>query len=194
MSSRMISKTRLINLATPDTNISTLQTSNPQLHTAIKNLGNASKQLINNSFPPPPSILYRGQIILPGTQTVSTDILVHRHHIVLPIDVTSYWTYNQINLLGCYITAKTVPFFAPLSVDILISQQKGTTAYKSLFQPGFNPILPVGVVTTNNVKFAINTLFQDDLGRVDILSTDTVVADIELILVGNYSVSENQIT
>jgi hypothetical protein len=189
----MVSKARLINLATPDTSISALQTTNPQLHQAIKNLGSASKQLINNSFPPPPSIVYRGQIIIPSTQNIATDILAHRHHIVLPIDSSGYWTYNQINLLACYITAKTVAASSPLSVDILVSQQKGTTAYKSLFQPGFNPTLPVGVVTTHNVQFAINTLFQDDLGRVDILACDSTVADIELILIGNYSVSENQI-
>lgn len=189
----MISKTRLVNLSTPDTNISALQTNQPQLYRAIKNLGDANKQLINSTFPAPPGIIYKGQIILPGLQTVGTDVLSHRHHIVLPTDPTGYWTYNQINLTACYITAKVVAASGPLSIDILVSQQKGTTAYKSLFKPGFNPMLPVGVVTTNNVMFAINTLFQDDLGRVDILAADSTVADIEVILVGNYSVTENQI-
>jgi len=186
----MISKPGLVNLSTPDTNISALQTSNPQLYQAIKNLGTANQQLINSTFPAPPSIIYKGQIIIPGNPPVATDILSHRHHIVLPTDATGYWNYTQINLTSCYITAKVFPNSSSLSVDILVSQQKGTTAYKSLFKSSMNPILPVGVITTHNVQFAINTLFQDDLGRVDILATDSVVSGIEIILVGNYSVTE----
>ena len=189
----MLSKARLVNLSTPDINIATLQTTDPQLYRAIKNLGDANQQIINSVFPPPPLIYYKGQIILSGNTPISNDILSHRHHIVLPIDSTGYWAYNNINLLACYITAKVAPTTSQLSVDILVSQQKGTTAYKSLFQPGFNPILPVGVTTTHNIKFAINTLFQDDLGRVDILATDTTVSGIEIVLIGNYSVTENQI-
>ena len=46
----MISKTRLVNLSTPDTNISALQTNQPQLYRAIKNLGDANKQLINSEL------------------------------------------------------------------------------------------------------------------------------------------------
>jgi hypothetical protein len=189
----MISKARLVNLSTPDTNITGLQTTNPQLHQAIKNLGNANQQLINSVFPPPPSTSYKGRIILPGTQTVANDVLSHRYHVVLPIDSTGYWIYDNINITSCYITAKIAPSTSQLSVDIKVSQQKGTTAYKSLFKPGFNPILPIGAVTTNNVMFAINTLYQDDLGRIDILAADSTVSGIELVLVGNYSVTENQI-
>jgi hypothetical protein len=189
----MISKERLVNLSTPDTNISKLQTSDPQTYRAIRNLGDASKQLINSVFPPPPSIVYKGQIILPGIQIVETDVLSHAHHIVLPIDITNYWNYEQINLIATYITAKIAPSTVALSVDILVSQKKGTTAFKSLFKPGFNPILPIGVTTTHNVKFAIDTLFQDDLGRVDVLTTDAVVSNVEIILIGNYSVTENKV-
>lgn len=191
--SKPISKSRLINLSTPDNNIGALQSSNPTLYRAIKNLGSANQQLINSTFPPPPTIYYKGQIIIPGNPPTGTDILSHRHHVVLPLDSTGYWTYNQINLTDCYITAKVASSTTALSVDILVSQQKGTTAYKSLFQPGFNPMLPVGIITTHNVMFAINTLFQDDLGRVDILATDSDVSDIEIVLVGNYSITENQI-
>lgn len=189
----MISKSRLINLATPDSNISKLQTSDPKTYRAIKNLADATKNLTNEIFPPPPSVNYKGLIVLPGSQIVATDVLSHRHHIVLPTDITGYWTYNQINLTACYITAKTVASSLTLSIDILVSQQKGTSTYKSIFKSGFNPMLPTGVVTTNNVKFDINTLFQDDLMRVDILAADVSVANVELILIGNYSVMENNI-
>jgi hypothetical protein len=186
-SQAIISKSRLVNQSTPDTYIGTLQTSNPQLYRAIKNLGDASQQLINQTFPVPPQNGYRGRIIIPGNPTVASDILSHRYHVVLPTDPTGYWKYTQINLTGCYITCMTVGSSSSTSVDIKISQQKGTTAYKSLFKPGMNPILPQGVVSTHNIEFAISTLYQDDLGRVDILSTDSAIMNIEMVLVGNYS-------
>jgi hypothetical protein len=189
-----VSKARLANLATPDIYIASLRSSNPPLHQAITNLGTASQQLINNTFPSPPSVGYKGRIILPGTWTVSSDVLSHRYHVALPVDPTGYWSFTQINLTNCYITAKILASTGPFSVDVLVSQQKGTTPFKSLFKPGFNPIVPAGVTYTQNVMFAINNLFQDDLGRVDILASDGIAADIEVVLIGNYSLTENQIS
>jgi len=189
----LLSRARLANLATPDSGISSLQTSNPQLFNAIKNLGQSSQQLINSTFPPPPVPNYRGRIIIPGIITVANDILSHRYHVVLPTDPSGYWTYVNINLFYCYITAKVLPITTTLSVDVKISQLHGTSPYKSIFQPGFNPMLPANVATTHNVKFAINVLSQDDLGRVDVLTADGTVAGVELVLVGNYTLQENQV-
>jgi|SRR5208337_768835 len=189
----MISKTRLVNLATPDSNISALQTSNPQLYKAIKNLGDSSNQLINETFPPPPQNGYRGRIILPGLQVVANDVLSHRYHVVLPNDPTGYWNYTQINLTDCYITAMTVGTSNSTSIDIKISQKKGTTAYKSLFKPSMNPVLPKSVVSTHDVEFAISTLYQDDLGRIDILAADSDISGLEIVLIGHYSMTENKV-
>jgi len=188
-----LSKGRLSNLASPDLHISALQSSDPSLYRAIKNLGDASKQIINSTFPPVPALSYRSRIIIPGTLTESNDILSHRYHVVLPIDQTGYWKYKWINLTDCYITAKVLGTVSSTSIDIKISQQKGTTAYKSLFKPGMNPIIPSNVSSTHDVQFAINTLYQDDLGRVDVLATDAVIAGLEIVLIGNYSVEEVKI-
>lgn len=189
----MISKSRLINLTNPGINISDLKSENPKVHQAIKDLGDGTQQLVHAVFPPPPTPSYRGRIIIPGILTPAEDILSHRYHVVLPSDPSGYWKFVQINLTDCYITAKVVPSTDILSIDILVSQKKGTTPYKSLFQPGFNPMLPIGVVSTHNVKFAINNLYQDDLGRVDIIASDAVTANVEVVLVGNYSLLENKI-
>src|SRR5258708_25660563 len=186
----LIKKTGLVNLATPDSNISLLQTSDPKLYRAIKNLGDASNKLINHTFPVPPQNGYRGRIIIPGTPMVANDILSHRYHVVLPMYPSGYWNYTQINLVACYVTAMIVASTSNLSIDIKISQKKGTTAFKSLFKPGMNPILPVGITSVHDVEFAIATLYQDDLGRVDILATDSAVSNIEIVLVGNYSMKE----
>jgi hypothetical protein len=191
--SNMISKSGLVNLATPDINITHLKSTDPKLYNAVKNLGSANASLINQTFPPQPQNGYRGRIIIPGNPTVANDILSHRYHVVLPTDPTGYWTYTQINLTAVYVTAMTVGTTSTLSLDVKISQQKGTTSYKSLFKPGMNPMLPVGVVSTHDVQFAINTLYQDDLGRVDILATDPAVSNIEIVIVGNYSMVQNEV-
>lgn len=179
---------------TPDQNIQGLQASDPKLYNAIKNLGSGSQQLISQVFPQLPQPLYKGRIIIPGNPSVATDILSHRYHVVMPIDPSGYWNFLNVVLTSCYITAKTVGTTSTLSVDILMSQQKGTTPYKSLFKPGLNPMLPKTVVTTHNVEFSISNLYQDDLGRVDILATDAAVADIEIVLTGYYNLQEVQVS
>lgn len=189
----LISKSRLNNFFTQDSNITPLQTTNPQLHTALKNFSDASKQLVNSVFPPPPIVNYKGRIILPGTQSVATDVLSHRYHVVLPIDPSGYWTYTSITLTNVFITAKTVPLSSPLSIDVLIAKNKGQTAFQSIFKSGANPQLPVNVATTHDVYFAINQLYQDDLGRVDVLAADGTAANIEIVLVGNYNYTENNV-
>jgi hypothetical protein len=187
----IISKSSLVNLATPDSYIAPLKSTNPQLHQAVKNLGNATQQLINGSFPPQPAPEYQDRVILIGIWTTSTDVLSQRYRVVLPADPSGYWTYSQINLSGAAITCKVNAASSPFSADILVSQLQGTTTYKTLFQPGFNPILPVGVPFTSNVMFAINTLYPNDLIRVDILNGDGVCSDVEIVLVGTYQLVEN---
>jgi hypothetical protein len=191
-----LSKGRLVNLATPDANIIKLKSTDPQLYNAMKNMGDAHKQVINAVFPPPPTPNYRGRIIIPGPfQTIpKLDVLSHSYHVVLPTDPSGYWTFNAISITQCYVTIKVAPVSIPLSVDILMSQQKGTTPFKSLFQPGFNPQIPIGALTTHNVKFAISNLYQDDIGRVDVLTGDSTASNIEIVLIGSYTMEEKTIT
>lgn len=186
----MISKARLVNLSNPDTNITHLKTTNPKLYNAIKNIGDANKQLINEVFPVPPQIGYIERFDIPVTSTPNNDILFYRYHVVLPSDPTGYWNYTQINLTACYITCKSLGSTVPTSVDIKVSQQNGTGTYISLFKSGMNPILPPHVRSTHNIQFAVATLFQDDLIRVDVLAVDSTISGMELVLVGNYSMKE----
>ena len=190
----LISKSRLVNLFTPDANITQLQSTDNRLHSAIKNIGNGAQQLVNKIFPPPPINNYRGRIILSGVAGVANDVLGHRYHVVLPVDQSGYWVYNSITLTNAYITAKTIPSTSVLSIDVLVAKNKGLTAFQSIFKSGSNPQIPVGVTSTHNVYFAINQLFQDDLGRVDILASDGVAADIEIVLIGFYNYSQNNIS
>jgi hypothetical protein len=189
----LLSKERIVNLATPDNNITQLQGTQPQLYQAIKNLGTATKQITNSVFPPPPIQAYRGRIILPGVAAVANNVLAHPYHVVLPNDPSGYWTYNSITLTNVYITAKIAPSSSALSVDVLIAKNKGQTTAQSIFQSGKNPQLPTGILTTHNVMFSINQLFQDDIGSVNILAADGTTAGIEIVLVGYYNYTENQV-
>lgn len=186
-----LNKQTLINQATPDSNISELQSKQPKVFQAIKNLGDVTKTIINTSVPGNPLISFRETFIIPGNPSVANDILSYRYHVILPFDSEGNWTYNSINLTSCFITAKVQGASSPLSIDIKVSQQKGTTAFKSLFKPTFNPKLPPSITFTSNVMFAIGTLFQDDLLRVDVLTTDASVSGISLDLIGSYVISEN---
>jgi hypothetical protein len=184
-------KQTLINQATPDTNIAGLQSTQPKLYQAIKNLGDASKIVINTTIPVTPLISFRESFILPGILSTANDVLTYRYHVILPFDSSNFWTYNSINLTGCYITAKTQELFSNCSIDIKVSQLKGTTPFKSLFKTGNNPQLPPDTTFVNNVMFAIGSLFQDDLLRIDVLHADGHVGGVSIDLIGNYVVAEN---
>lgn len=185
-----LTKQGIINHLSPDLDISHLQTTQPRLYRAIKNIGDANKNLINSIYPPLPIQSFRKTFYIEGSPFVIDDILTYRYHVILPTDPAGNWNFKSINLISCVITTKIQGASDPLSIDIKVSQQKGTTAFKSLFQPGFNPILQPGFTFANNVKFAINSLLQDDLLRVDVLSTDLSIAGISIDLVGNYVISE----
>jgi hypothetical protein len=189
----MISKAKLVNQIKPDSNISELQSTHPKLYRAIKNIGDASQSLINNVFPPTPVVPFEVRFLIEGAGNPAgpaNDVLNFHYHVILPVDANKYWKYENINLTACYITAQVLGTTSTYSVDIKVSQQKGTTSFKSLFKPGFNPMLPTGVISTHNVTFAIASLFQDDLLRLDVLATDPIMAGIEIVLIGNYSLSE----
>ena len=184
-------KQTLINQATPDTNIAGLQTTQPKLYQAIKNLGDASKTIVNTTIPLTPLASFRESFIIPGILTVANDVLTYRYHVILPLDSSNNWTYNSINLIGCYITTKFQGLFGNCSVDIKVSQLKGTTAFKSIFKPGNNLLLPPDTTFSSSVAFAIGSLFQDDLLRVDVLAADGHVNGVAVDLLGSYVVTEN---
>lgn len=188
--SSQISKSRLVNLTNPDQNIQGLQQSNPQLYQALKNQGLGMQQLINNAFPPYPQPLYKARIIIPGTPAVATDILAHKYQVIMPLDPSGYWTFQSITLTNCYITAKVPGTSATTSIDILLNTNGDFMTFKSIFQPGYNPQLPKNTYTTHNVMFAVNTLVQGNIGRVDVLASDPAISGIEIVLIGYYNLQE----
>ncbi len=186
----IISKKKLINMATPDANIHDLQSSEPKLYRAFKNLGDAGRIIISTTFPPRPTIGFIERFVLPGNPSVANDVLDHRYHVAFPSDVQSLWNYTRIDLDSCIITAKVQGTASTLSIDIKVSQNKGRATFTSLFKSGLNPMLPKLTDFVNNAVFAIGSLYQDDLLRVDVLTTDTVVSGVELVLTGNYVIEE----
>jgi hypothetical protein len=184
-----MNKEKLINLATPDSNISELQTSNPKLYRAIKNLGDSTRILINSLFPRYPVITFRKTFLIPNSG-VANDVLPYRYVVILPVDSNNLWTYQRIDLTGCCITAKIEGTVSPLSVDIKV-RSRGTTSFNSIFKSGFNPILPPNVTFIRNVVFSTASLNQYDCLRIDVLSSDIAVDGISLDLFGNYVLVEN---
>lgn len=185
----MTVKQKLINMATPDANIHSLQTESPKLYRAIKNLGDAGKIIVGTVFPPRPSIRFSERFIIEGNPSVANDVLPYRYHVILPVDDLGFWNFTSIVLASCYITAKIQGAATDLSVDIKV-QNKDVTTWNSLFKSGFNPILPKNVTSTHNIDFAIGILHQDDLLRVDVLATDGTVSGVSLDLLGDYVIEE----
>lgn len=190
MSSPTPTRKGLINLFTPDALIQGLQVKDQRTYLAIKNIGTGARSLINTIYPSLPVPLYRARIIIPGTPAVANDILAHRYHVVMPQDPSGNWKFNSIILTGCTITAKVLPTTFTFSADIKVCQLHGDTTFKSIFKSGFNPKLPPTFQSTHNVEFAINTLYQDYLGRVDVLVADPSITGIEIVLMGYYNISE----
>lgn len=183
-----VNKQRLINLAQPDSNISHLQKSDIKLFTALKNIGGSLQELINEIFPISIDIPFEWRIGL-GNPLVGNDVLPYHYHVVIPSDLAIDLNFSQIQLSKCYITAKVAPATVILSIDIKVKHQVGTGIFGSIFKNTFNIQLPIGKTTAHNVKFAINSLFQDDLLRLDVLTADSTVSDVELVLSGSYITS-----
>lgn len=184
---KRINKEQLVNLSSPDHSIQHVRTSDPRLYQAVSNLGSSVKSIVNNNFPAPPVAMYTGRAILPGVQAVANDILSNRYHVILPVDPTGNWVCKSITLIGCRTTLKIASAVGAFSLDFKVSQKHGTTSFKTLFKSGFNPQIPQTFLTARNVKFAINTLYDDDLIRVDILVADGVAANAESVLFGSYN-------
>ena len=183
-------KQKLINMAKPDFNISDKQTSDPKLYRAIKNLGEVGQNLVLQIFPVKPTSPFEWRIAIAGNPAVANDVLTTHYHVVLPKDNDGNWTFDNVILLGSFITAKIAPATGPLSVDVKVSQVKGTGTFKTIFQSTFNPKLAVGKKSSHASKFAINNLFQDDILRVDVLAADATVSGVEFVLFGSYSLTE----
>jgi len=178
---------RLVSLATPDSNITHIQQSDPRLFNAIKNLSLATQQIINNNFPAAPIAVNEGSIIVPGIIAVASNVLSHNHTIVLPTDPTGNWVCSSITLVGVTSTLVVAPASASLIMDITVSQIHGTTPYKTIFQLGGSPTVPIGIFTTHNVMFAINTLYDGDVCQVPCRQADAVASGLEMRVMGYYN-------
>lgn len=178
---------RLVSLATPDSNITHIQQSDPRLFNAIKNLSLATQQVINNNFPAAPIAVNEGSIIVPGIIAVASNVLSHNHTIVLPTDPTGNWVCSSITLVGVTSTLVVAPATSDLIMDITVSQIHNTTPYKTLFQISSTPTIPIGFFTAHNVKFAINTLYAGDVCQVPCLQADGTAAGLEMRVLGYYN-------
>ncbi len=192
-----INPQRLINLATVDQHIQHIKGKDPGLYTGIHNISTALQQVINNNFPSAPSIPYFGRIIIPGVQVVGADILAHQYHVVLPMDPSGNWVCTSLTVDLCATTLKIASVTGPYVLDVLVQQNSGVLAamtteqFKSIFQSGFRPTIPATYFSAKNIQFAINTFFNDDVIRVDVITADGVASGAECLLTGHYNWRQN---
>ena len=189
---KRVSRARLVNLASADTDIAHIRAQDNKLFDAIRNLSTAIQQIANNNFPAPPKIHYFGRVIGGGDGVVvGENLLENRYQSPFPVDPTGNWFYESITLTGCSVALQTPTTTGEFIVDLLVQQVHRTTEFKSLFQDGFSPRLPEGVLVAHNVRFAINTLFHEDSIRFDVIQTDGIAAGVEVLLSGYYNLRLN---
>jgi hypothetical protein len=125
---------------------------------------------------------FTARALLPGSQTVDTDVLSHRYRVVLLSDAL------EVALILATVTAKTgLPTTADYIADILVSHDEAAT-WESLFITGLanKIVLPIGEETAviQPPIMAVQTLQNGDQLRVDVLQADATVNGIELVLLG----------
>ncbi len=126
---------------------------------------------------------FAARAILPCGQTVAADVTSNHYRVTLPIGT------QHVGLTQVSITAQVAPASSDYIVDMLRSTDGGAT-WHSLFQSGLGnkPTLAIGDTTTTFAPvFAIQTLNDGDLIRVDVLQTDSTVFGVELVLYGGIS-------
>lgn len=187
----------LVGLATPDHHIQHLKQSDAGLYNALKNMGTAVGQIINNNFPAAPNFPYYGRIIIPGIQVVGTNILAHTYHFTLPIDPLQNWICESVTIDLCTTTLKIASAAGPYILDVLVQQNSGVLAqtptepFKTIFKVGKRPTIPQGFLSAKNVDFGINTFYNDDTIRVDVITADGTASGAECLLTGHYNWRQN---
>lgn len=134
---------------------------------------------------------------LPGVRTNANDVYPTRPRLYLPrnpgnnlvaTDITVFQPRLTLQYVG--ISAK-VPLAGggPYLPDILVSRDQGVT-FNSIFKVAFPLNLIVGQVTGSNKIFAISTLLDGDLFKINETGTDGTLEGIEIYLLGNLIVQQ----
>lgn len=130
---------------------------------------------------PPGSGRWWARAVISGYQAPDTDILVNRYRLILEPD-------QIVTLTKCGTTAKLGPSASDFTADVLRSNDDGVT-WDSIFLLSSPPAnsdlawIASGDFKGDHTVFAIETLFPDDLLRIDVIeNADTV--GVEIVLEG----------
>lgn len=175
-------KGKLLSQTQPDKHIHALSKQNPDLYQATKNTNNTIQTLINEIFPARPAPYFEWRFVI--TTPSGTDALPFHYCVIMPDDPEGVWNYAGILLTRTTILDKSPPSGA-VSIDIK-RQTVATTTWATLYKAGFNPQLASGKTYSAASKFAINSLFQSDILRVDVLSSGSTAVGCEVTLSGVY--------
>lgn len=122
-----------------------------------------------------------GRFVIMGLQPPAEDILVNRYRIVIEAD-------QVITLRKCGTTAKTGPVGTYFAANVLRSNDGGAS-WDSIFSADSPPTdsalayIAAGDYKGDQTTFAIDTLFPDDLLRVDVTVNDDAEG-VEIVLEG----------
>lgn len=131
-----------------------------------------------------PSIPWNAIAILPGTQTVATDVTANHRRTTVNLDGA------QVNLLHIYVTAKVAPASQSFIADWLVSSDGGLHWISILPAGSANKIvLPTGQTAAAIVpaSWALNPIQEGWIHRVDVLQVDASASGIEIELYGGIS-------
>jgi len=130
------------------------------------------------------SIPWNAIAILPGVQTVASDVTANHRRTTVNLDGA------QVNLLHLYITAKQAPASSSFIADWLVSSDGGAN-WSSILPAGSGNkiVLPVGQTRAiiSPAAFAITPIQEGWLHRVDVLQADGSASGIEIELYGGIS-------
>lgn len=175
-------KSKLLSQTQPDKHTSALARQNTDMYQATKNTNNTIQTLINEIFPARPAPIFEWRFVI--TTPSGVDALPFHYRVVMPVDPDGVWRYIGIQLLRTVITDKTAPT-GLVSIDIK-RQTISTTTWASLYKTNYNPQLATGKTYSTASMFAINSLFESDILRVDVISGGSTVVGTEIVLSGVY--------
>jgi hypothetical protein len=180
----VVDNTQLHNLANIESKILPLKPAQPSLYLALHNLANVINTLIDSCFPTAPAPLFMESFFIP---VPTTGVVPIAFQFKMPL--SSNWTFNNLTLNQINATLSAAPTGSDVKVDIKVSQNKGTTAFKTILKTPID--IPVGLTTVKMVKFSIDTFSDGDLLEFDVTQIDSSSTGIGLTLYlqGSYNIT-----
>jgi len=180
----VVDRAILHNLANIENIILGMKQKDPKLYLAIHNLANVINTLIDYSVPDRNILPFIEQFYIPAP---ATGVIPIAYKFKMPLSAA--WIFNSVTLLQVIAIVNANVSGSDIKVDCLVSQNQGTTAFKSILK---SPVdIPVGLSTSKEVKFSIDTFSDGDLLEFDVTQIDSGATGIglQLFVQGVYNVT-----